>query len=248
MNAFAAIDLDPDDPAFFVHRAEEVISQPPGLEDTIRKYQWFDYRRMTALEATTAFVRAYNDAMLAMVRKNGDMPENLRDHIIRRRSYLNENELYAPWLNPKAKTLQMSDRWKSWISARRSADKRGMKYHDFCYGAVVAAFRRGWTRMPQPNMLTNAKLLGCDPNDRWPDATVQGYEAKVYKSEIKRAENPYYLAAAWAGEPEQIVYLRYLAREIVRVYGPTQRAKRMWTLLQSEGHIHASQSFDMLLT
>lgn len=242
----------PADPAHALYvRAQALTSADLATEDRLlASSMWFPYRRLSFIDRTHEFVHAYDRACLSLVHNCTAIPDGTRSWMKRRGSYMNPAELLAPWIYTVKTTgqVKLNPKWKQWIAARRTADTYGMTYDDFCYGAVLSAMHRGWSRFPTPAQLLTPSILGTDPADRWPAETVLGYEGKLYGTTIKTTTDPFFQADAWCDDPLQRAYARFIALQIVRLYGDTQEARRRWKIQQSSGKLHASLSLDAALS
>lgn len=217
------------------------------LEALLRGLCWFDYRKLDHVEKTHEFVRAYDRTLTRMAGKNADFTDGYKQAIKARGRVLRNEELLAPWIEiDKDGETRLSRRWQAWVRARRSADKRGLIYDDFCGAAILAAIKRGWTKWPYPNQLASKKLIGGA--DGYEEATIDYYAKEIRKGRVTTSQDPYYCdASKFRGDKDQLDYYGYLARALLAFYGGAQRAAQSWKGMQRDGRISTSVGFEAAL-
>lgn len=254
-NAFAAPDCykltGVSDPELFLHLVKILPEDEALLEELlVAKYTWFPYRRLAWFERTYHFVQCFNLVSSSLVNYRASMDPTLQDVFKQRKSILKRDERIAPWAKNEGHTLGTSPRWKQWVRARRSADKRGMIYEDFIAAGFMSTMMRGWAHPPQPSHLACDKLL--DKVDEFHDATIPAIVAKKYAVQMQMTQEPYFLAAAYEGGDLQNEYFAYLAREVVRANPAVSgmrnlKAERVWEGFQQEGRVPSCVAFSSML-
>ena len=242
-------DLPPEKPVaksasqqdLLLQRASKLPLEELRTEVSLRETSmWIPYRCISPVELTTLFVRTYNDVALSLLHLNTDIPISARNYMKATNRYLRPEEYLTPWQRiDKQGRLVFNPRWAHWKTARRTADRYGLIYEDYCYGYLLATIHRGKERWPLPNQLFAPKILGSEPDGR-PDWTVFGYVNAKYASAIKTTDDPFFRANAYAGHPLQDLYVAWLRSEVLRLYGPTSRGDRAWGLLKEAGRVNAA--------
>lgn len=241
---------DFEDPEEFKRRIATLSVSEEVIENLLTKVAWYPYRRLSFIDRTLKFVQVYNAIYLSLIRFNPQLSEWQQKSRIASGSYINRNELMAPWVDHKCKTgLKTNPRWIHWVKSRRCADKRGMKYDDYVAGALHAARRRGWTHWPQPQALHSKKLLGfIDKHEN----SIHSYELKRYEKLMKLSTDPYFEAKSYVCSEIQNAYLMHVAKEMQRLHPgivgmPNLIADRSWKDFQAQGKIPTFLSRDDVL-
>ena len=242
----------PDSPESIRAQAASLSIEEMRIEDMLSRAAWFPYRPLGPVDRTHQLVLAYDRVMLARAPTLSFTPDGARHK--GRTFYLRQAETLAPWIEKvkpgsklaaKGLKLRLSSRWGLWQRARRLADVRGYQYDDYVQMALDASIKRGWAMM-SPNLLSNAKLLGGQ--DGFESATIPALVAEKYATRIRWCEDSDFQGSAFAGRPEQVAYFRFIAAELVRLYGRSQRAERAFRAYQKDGRIALALDFDSLLS
>ncbi|GJE78253.1 hypothetical protein [Methylorubrum suomiense] len=145
--------------------------------------KWFDYRFISAVQATELFYETYIHLYREAFRRNFDAgTATLKRAVPARGLWGNPGEFSAAW------------------RARQVADGFGMPYDFFIRECMEAAFRRGITRVPRPNQLYN--LLSMPHlQERWEERR----RALPLFSEL-----PQYRVGAFCGLPAQIEHQQWV--------------------------------------
>lgn len=238
------------DPEEFKRRVSTLPEDEAKIEEALNKTAWYPYARLDFLDRTTEFVKSYNKILLSFINFNASLSSWAKESRKNSGCYIKQQELLAPWVNPKVHdSLCTNPRWRHWVAARRCADKRSMVYDDFNAGAVIAARKRGWKFWPQPQALHSPKLLGLA--DKHEDS-IESFERKRYDNQMKLTDDPYFDAYHYECSEIQNAYLHHIAKEIIRVNPGLEghknfAAERLWKDFQSDGRVPAFLLFDDVL-
>jgi hypothetical protein len=232
-----------------LNEAKLLMPEQAEVEAQLKNLAWFPYRTMTPFDRACEFVRAF-EAVMCLRATNLMQTAGCG----KRSRYLKAEALQAPWIEktkPNSKEakkgipLKLSPRWKWWMGARRLADLRGYQYEDFVHAAVDATVMRGWPVF-QPNNLCDRRLHGG--KDFFVEATIPALIFEKYAQTIRWCDEAFFQAAAYTGDPLQHAYFRFIAAELVRLHGRSQRAERAFKAYQKDGRIAVALDFDSLLS
>lgn len=211
------------------------------LEGLLTSLSWHPYRRDNWFDRTLAFVKAFDLVRTAMMSYWSIGDDAKTSFLKASGSSLKAVDRISPWAREVKGKLEVAPNWKHWVSARQSADKRGMIYEDYVSGAIVAARLRGWPACPAINQLTSAKLL-IPGTDGYVDATIEAFVTKKYAKLMRLTNDFRYTADQYVSNSYQYSYYAYVASEILRVNPgvigfKNLKAERVWSDLQNSGHV-----------
>ncbi|AWN40475.1 hypothetical protein [Methylobacterium durans] len=118
-------------------------------EREVSSKKWFDYRFLSAIEATQAFHNIYQEIYREMWGRHFDVE---KAHLKRG----------APLAGLLSNGREFNGTW----GARQIADGLGLPYDFFIREAMEAAFRRGVRRPPRPNQLYDERNIAV-VRERW---------------------------------------------------------------------------------
>ncbi len=152
-------------------------------ERDISGVKWFDYRFISAVQATERFYETYIHLYREAFRRNFDAgTATLKRAVPARGLWVSPGEFSAAW------------------RARQIADGFGMPYDFFIRECIEAALRRGVARVPRPNQLYNL-LSMPHVQERWEERR----KALPLFSEL-----PQYRVEAFCGLPAQIEHQQWV--------------------------------------
>lgn len=215
-------------------------------EERLRTAAWFPYRLIDdAVERTCLFVHAYSRTALRFVARDPEIVEDVRALMKSRGSYLRPSELAHPWAEERGNAFVPSRKWSSYVKARRLADEHGVDYENWCSYAIVSSFDRGRGRIPRASELGSDKLVGAGPSADKHEATILNYVRRRYEAEVPFVDgDPFFRAPAYVQHPVQKAYLRHVAQHVLAQRGGATGARRFWTMLQREGRVPSTITFD----
>lgn len=205
------------------------------IEVSLLGRKWFDYRRLSHMEATRRFLLDFDAAALSLINRSNHHDTKSRRYKRMIGTFFSPEVLAEPWFTRrKDGTFRASSLWGVFRNARRLADLLGMEYPDYCYGALTSALARGIDRWNSSTIVVRESIVGIAPN-RWPEKTIAGYVADKYATLVHQSTDPRFRGAAYVGADDQNQYFVFLARECIRVYGcngnmnvPSIMAQRRW--------------------
>ena len=164
--------------------AHRISSKWREFEVPLMGTKWFDYRQLTAVQATYLFADRYREAFKRFLRVHVDAQ---RAEFIK---VLKHEDLF------ECKPSVITGLWR----ARQHADAFGMPYEDYLEDALTSSFDVMREYLPQAHMLYTDRIIGY-VQDRW----EQRQRAKLYL-----AESPLYMVENYRGLPAQNSYHEWL--------------------------------------
>lgn len=163
-----------------------------GFETQLYESKWWDYRFMSPIEATLAYIDAFGVEARKIYAREFDEEKARHVRVATGEDMLHRLEKDAP---------RAKERFASYWRGRACADAIGMPYSD--YISSMMDFRmRLWKRrhIPLPNQLYGQREIE-KTIERWTD---------VQQSRIRYAEHHAYMPENWCGAPAQVAYVDHL--------------------------------------
>lgn len=179
---------------------EKIPAELRELEPDLMQTRWFDYRRMTPLEATKLFALLYN----IEYRNRAAMMRDLERAAMQRDQLKGlENET----------SVNLLSAWRS----RQAADRIGCRYEFYIRYAFKRTFENLWRYIPRINQLYNEDLA-TDIATQWE------LESRV---SLQLASDPFFKTDRYVGHPDQLAYHQYLINEARRREHPHMMLARV---------------------
>lgn len=157
-----------------------------ATEAKIQTERWFDYRPMTAAEATYEFAECFRRQYLESYKQTKD---------IRTVGKINP---FAP-----ADIFKSPDIIPMWL-ARQAADSIGVKYEFYLHYVFNEFTRRGWKNLPRPNQIYGEEVV----------MSIDISWKQRCKDILQLAENNFFTTQYYVGHPDQTAYYEHLGRSI----------------------------------